>query len=376
MASDPRQPRDLSPLPPLFCVALWPLGLLYGLAVRLRGLLYRLGVLKVRRLGAPVVSVGNLLAGGGGKTPMVEFLARQTAGLGLRPAVLSRGYGRVGRSGLIRLRGAEPSRADPLAVGDEPFWLAMRNPELPIYIARQRYRAGRLAEATEPPDLFLLDDGYQHRGLARELNLLLVDAERGLGNGRMLPCGYLREPRSAVRRADAVIVTKSGLGDPGRTTAELDGLLRPDVPVFRFGYRPCRLSRLDGGAELPLEALNGLTVSLLCAIAHPAGFAAAVEGLGATAAEIVVRPDHDPYGGRALAELERLLGESGADGGGSDPEDRGRPRWITTEKDAVKLRGRLSAAERLWVLEMEVVPDPGWDEFFQGFLRRVGLTGE
>ena len=376
MASDPPRPRDLSPLPPLFCVALWPLGLLYGLAVRLRGLLYRLGVLKVRRLGAPVVSVGNLMAGGGGKTPLVEFLARQAAELGLRPAVLSRGYGRVGRSALIRLRGAERSGADPLAVGDEPYWLAARNPELPIYIARRRYRAGRLAEATEPPDLFLLDDGYQHLALARELNLLLIDAQRGLGNGRVLPCGYLREPRSALRRADAVIVTKSGLGGPDRATAELKGLLRPEVPVFRFGYRPCRLSRLDRGAELPLDALNGLTVSLLCAIAHPAGFAAAVEGLGATADQIVARPDHDPYSDRALAEVARHLGRPGADGGGSGPQDRGRPHWITTGKDAVKLRGRLSGAERLWVLEMEVVPDPAWGEFFQRFLRRVGAAGE
>jgi tetraacyldisaccharide 4'-kinase len=299
-----------------------------------------------------VISVGNLTAGGGGKTPLVEYLARQVAELGQRAALLTRGYGRTGSSGLIRVRGTE--HADPEAIGDEPYWLASRNPKLLLFVGRKRALSGRLAEAMDAPDLFLLDDGFQHLALHRDLNILLVDATRGLGNGRLLPSGWLREPGSAARRADAIIVTQANLGDAGRVEADIARRTRWRGPLFRFGYEPAGLVRLDGAVRLPVGALSGRRVSMLCAIAQPHGFAATLRGLGAEIGKRFIRPDHDPYTEATLAKLERALADASADA----------PGWITTEKDAVKLRGRLTAADRLWVLEMAVVPDPRWEAFF------------
>jgi tetraacyldisaccharide 4'-kinase len=341
-----------SPLGPVLSLLLLPLALVYGFLARWRALFYRLGLFRTRHLGRPVISVGNLTAGGSGKTPLVEFLARQIAELGQRPAVLTRGYRRFGASDLIRVRSAE--HADPATIGDEPFWLASRNPDLLLYLGTDRAKAGRLGEAMDAPGLFLLDDGFQHLALHRDLNLLLVDASRGLGNGWVLPSGWLREPPSAARRADAVIVTQANLGDPERVEADFARRTGWRGPLFRFGYEPAGLARLDGGAKLPVQALAGRRVSMLCAIARPESFAAALRGLGTEPAERIALRDHDPYEDPTLADVERRLQGASAEA----------PDWVTTEKDAVKLKGRLKSAQRLWVLEMKVVPDPRWEGFF------------
>jgi tetraacyldisaccharide 4'-kinase len=285
--------------------------------------------------------------------------------------VLTRGYGRIGKSDLIRVRG--PEHVDAGSIGDEPYWLASRNAELLLFLGKNRARAGRLAELLDAPDLFLLDDGFQHLALHRDLNLLLVDATRGLGNGRLLPSGWLRESARAAHRADAVIVTQANLGDAGRVQSDFVRRSGWRGPLFRFGYEAVALSRLDAGARpddairLPPQALAGRRVSLICAIAQPHGFAATLRGLGAEIAERIVRPDHDPYAPGTLLEIERRLAGASAD----------TPDWITTEKDAVKLRGRLKAAHRLWVLEMAVVPDPRWEAFFlEALIRQRVLRGE
>lgn len=335
-----------------------PVGALYGALGRLRAARYASGRARTARLAAPVVSVGNLTAGGSGKTPIVDWLLGEALRQGRRPAVLSRGYGRRGRADLIRLRGV--AAADPEAVGDEPYWLAGRHPDVPVVLGRRRAVAGRLAETWDAPDLILLDDGFQHLPLARDLNLLLVDAARGLGNGRVLPAGWLREPPAAAARADAVILTGTDGGDPDRAMAALNGHLRPGTPVFRFGYGPAILRRLDREAEMPPERLAGREVALVCGIARPAGFVAAVEALGARVGRLEARPDHEPYGPAVLTALDRSLGA------GSEES----ALWLTTEKDAVKLRGRLDRPERLWVLEMAVAPDPAWAPVFAEFLAR------
>ena len=131
--------------------------------------------------------------------------------------------------------------------------------------------------------------------------------------------------------------------------------------MFRFGYFPRRLTRLDGGAECGPENVAGNAVSLVCAIARPDGFAKSVKMMGARIDRRFIRPDHDPYDDATLASLDRLL----------DHSDPGRLEWLTTEKDAVKLRSRLSRPQRLWVLEMDLLPEPEWETFFTGFLQRV-----
>ncbi len=354
--------------PPTFAPAwlaplLWPLAALYGLAVRLRVAAYRRGWLRTARAGRPVVSVGNLTVGGSGKTPFTDYLLREALRAGLRPACLSRGYGRSGRSAVARVCVANGVPPDPGALGDEPALLAARNPQVPIYVGARRAASARLAALLDQPDVFILDDGFQHLALARDLNVLLIDAERGLGNGRLMPWGPLREPLAALARADVIVISKANLGDADALRRLVVERLGARQPVFRCEFRPERLTRLDGERTLPISALAGRRVALICGIAQPEGFRRAVTQADATVRELVAHPDHHAYDGAHLAALaERLQG--------ADPE---RPDWITTEKDATKLRGRLAPADRLWVLEMDVVPEPAAQAFFFDSLRRLAI---
>ena len=277
--------------------------------------------------------------------------------------MLTRGYRRGSRSQLIRACTDSAAPGDPRLLGDEPFMLYARNPGLPVYIGKDRAAAGRLAELLDAPDVMVLDDGFQHLRLARQLNVLLIDGAHGLGNRRVLPCGPLREPLSAMARADVILLTKAESGSDGEGVEELLRRLRIGVPLFRVAYRPLALKRLDGGAELPAEALAGRKVSLVCAIARPAGFAATVEGLGAEVAAVRSFRDHHPYPPADVRMLERLVAAA-------DPTV---PEWLTTEKDAVKLRGAPGLAERMWVVEMEVLPEPAAAEFFFDFLSGLKL---
>jgi tetraacyldisaccharide 4'-kinase len=337
-----------------------PLAPLYAGAVQVRAQLYARGWLPRVEASAPVISIGNLTVGGSGKTPVVEMVVRMARARGLRPAVLTRGYGRRGGAGLARVCARDPAPLDPALLGDEPAMLALANPDVPIYVGTDRVAAARLAAVLDRPTLFVLDDGFQHLRLRRRCDVLLLDAERGLGNGRLLPWGPLREPAAALHRADAILLTKANLGDAERVAAAVRALGYAG-PLFRCAFEPAGLRRLDGGCDLPLAALRGRRVSLLSGIAQPGGFATAVRALGAEVAERIAFPDHHPY--RDLAPLEGRLA-------GADP---GAPDWLTTEKDAVKLRGRLRAADRLWVLRMEVRPEPAAEGFFFDLLARLAV---
>jgi tetraacyldisaccharide 4'-kinase len=359
MEAGARRPRVLVPL-------LAVLAVLYGGLSALRHAAYRLGWRRVERAGCPVLSVGNLTVGGSGKTPLVDWLLRAALAQGRRPAALSRGYRARSAAHVLRVRADEGGLPDPVAMGDEPALLARRNPAVPVYVARRRTLAARLAAAWDRPELLVLDDGFQHLALARDLDVVLVDAQQGLGNGRLLPLGPLREPLVAARRAHAVLITKANLGDAETLTRTLRAALGPTPPVFRAEYRPHRLLRLDEQAELAPEALRDMPVRLLCGIAQPRGFAATVEALGARVASLEARTDHHDYGAEELERLAvRMTEETGAEDGGA--------RWLTTEKDAVKLRGRLRTPERMWVLEMEVVPEAAAQAFFFDFIARAGL---
>ena len=347
----------------LLRVPLIPFSLLYGALGAFRAGLYARGRLATHRLATPVISVGNLTVGGSGKTPLVEYLARLARQAGLRPVVLTRGYRRASRSQLIRACTDSPVPDDPRLLGDEPFMLYTRNPGLPVYIGKDRAAAGRLAEFLDAPDVMLLDDGFQHLRLARQLNVLLIDGALGLGNGRVLPWGPLREPLSAMGRADVILLTKAEPGNDGEWAEEMLRRRGIGAPLFRVAYRPLGLKRLDGGAELPPEALAGKKVSLVCAIARPAGFAATVEGLGAEVAALRSFRDHHPYPPADVRALERLVAAA----------DPAAPEWLTTEKDAVKLRGAPGLVERMWVVEMEVVPEPAAAAFFFDFLSDLKL---
>ncbi len=336
---------------------LWPLSPVYGLVVWLRLFLYRRGWLPVHQAAVPVVAVGNLTLGGSGKTPVVETLLRMAQRQGHRPAILSRGYGGSTGSFLLRTRMDEGMPARPELMGDEPFLLASRNPQVPVIVGKERVEGARLAVIQDGATLLLMDDGYQHLRLKRDLNVLLLDGQTGLNSARLLPLGNLREPLQGLHRADVILITKVEPEQGAALREELQGRFHPSAPIFTAGYRPVRLRRLDGVATLPLASLHGKKLAALCAIAQPEGFAGALVAQGAQVEQRLFFRDHFSYPAAELTRLEHRLAQAHPD----------EPYWITTEKDAVKLRGRLTSGERLWVLEMEVILEPAAAEFFSAF---------
>lgn len=313
-------------------------ALLFGVVAGLRGKLYDRGWLARERLDVPVVSVGNLTAGGTGKTPMVAWLVRELRRRGRRPGVLSRGYG------------AAPDDAE--RANDEARMLARLLPDVPRVQDPDRARGGRRLVRERGVDVCVLDDGFQHRRLARDLDLVLVDATRPWGlpapaDGgapvrALLPRGLLRERPGALARADAIVLTRADLVDE-RTREGLSRELyelAPGRPILLAVHRAARL-RGPGGESRPPGELAGRPVDLVSAIGNPEAFERTVAGLGARVDTHRSFPDHHDY---VEADL-RDLGRNG--------------RWVvTTAKDAVKLEP-LGAAVRVLEVELELVDGAG-----------------
>ena len=284
----------------------------------LRAFLYSSGMLAAKRLPRPVVSVGNITVGGTGKTPVAAWLARKLMEQGHRVAVLSRGYGGrlegknaiVSEGGNILLSAAE--------CGDEPYLLAATVPGLHVVIGSNRYQAGMLAMEKLNPDIFLLDDGFQHIRLHRDMNILLLDCERPFGNGWTLPAGLLREPRCAVLRADWIIRTRCR-----EVPIYIPGLNIPEV-VGRHELRD--IVPLLGGESLETDYLRGKKIVAFAGIAQPELFFDDLRRCGAEPLHTLTLPDHARYDAELVAVILDMLKTSGA------------AFAVTTEKDAVKMR--------------------------------------
>jgi tetraacyldisaccharide 4'-kinase len=312
-----------------------PLGRLYLAAAAARNRLFDAGWLASERVAAPVVCAGNLTAGGSGKTPFVCWLVERWLRRDRLPGVVSRGYGgERDRDPLVvsRGRGAE---ADAAAAGDEPVLVARRYPEAVVVVGRDRADAARRALRLGA-EAIVLDDGFQHRRLERDLDVLLMDWSDPFGGGRGLPAGLLRESPTAIRRAGAVVLTRAPAAMAARAEplddaqlppalvrwlARLDPVLRP--PVFAADHRPVRL-RLADGSVRPPEALAGARVVAVSGIAHPDAFARTLRALGADLADELSFGDHHRF---RAGELRRAHAQA---------ERAGAAFVITTEKDAVR----------------------------------------
>lgn len=334
------------PAPSAWRLALLPLTPLYWGAVHLRAALYRRGTLRPARLGAPVVSVGNLTFGGTGKTPTVLALVRDLVRRGRHPAVLTRGYGRADTGAPLVLVGPEPE-ATAAEAGDEPVEMARRLPGVPVVVDRLRSRGG--AEALRRgADVLVLDDGFQHLPLYRNLDLVLLDAGDPWGGGHLPPLGRLREPPSALRRADAVLLTKV----PEEGSAAVDAIrhrverLAPGAPVLEARLEVRRLRTPDG--ILTPQALAGRRVLPFAGVGRPAAFSELLASCGAEVTQPHWFPDHHHY---SPGELDGVL----------EAARRLDATAVTTGKDAVKL----PPDAPLWVVEVEMTPRSGsWDELW------------
>lgn len=290
--------------------ALLPLVPIYRLALGVRELRIRTGLEPVRRLRRPVISIGSLSAGGAGKTPMTITLARALTARGLEVDVLSRGYGRRGKHALR----VEPDGAAE-QFGDEPLLIA-REAGVAVYVSAQRYQAGLLAETErgDAPVIHLLDDGFQHRQLYRDVNILLLDGN-DLSAERLLPAGNLREPCSATRRAEVIAIPADDRATSLESTLRARGFAGP---IWRLRRR------------IEVQPVNGPVVAF-CGIARPAQFFAALGSAGLNVAAQFAFPDHHQFTTRDFDRLQGAVRNAGA------------RAFITTEKDRVRM-GPLSAS--------------------------------
>ncbi|MCM3877714.1 MAG: tetraacyldisaccharide 4'-kinase, partial [Thermoanaerobaculia bacterium] len=248
-------------------------------------------------------------------------------GRGIRPSVLTRGYGRATRGAVVVSDGAG-AVASVNDSGDEAAVLARALPRVPIVADADRLAAARRVEELVPDvRVHLLDDGFSHVALARDLDIVLLDATAPDAGGALLPEGRLREPLSSLARADLVVVTKCEQADPAAARA-LANRWAPGAPVYHALTRVLGI-RDDSGEEVRAEDLPGQTLVAVAALARPEAFFATLADLGIAPARVVTFRDHDPYGQFAMGRIEKAAEESGA------------TAVVTTEKDAVKLEGRL-----------------------------------
>jgi tetraacyldisaccharide 4'-kinase len=301
-------------------MSLSPLASAYAFALRLRAKLYKFGVLKTLRLPRPVVSIGNVTVGGTGKTPVTAYIARFLLSRGYRVAVLSRGYGGSLEGQTCVVSDGVAVMLTALECGDEPYLLAATIPGLMVVIGTDRYAAGLLAMERLSPDVFLLDDGFQHLRLYRDLNLLLMDFSRPFGNHLTLPAGILREPATAISRADLIIFTRTPEGANLTTTTA-------GIPSCISSHTITGLIPLNGGTPAPFSHCSGHTVLAFAGIADPDSFFEGLRKNGLNLVQGLHFPDHVVYNQERRDEIINALGVSGAD------------FLITTEKDGVKLQG-------------------------------------
>jgi tetraacyldisaccharide 4'-kinase len=289
-----------------------PLASIFEAGVQVRNALYSRRLLKQRRLQGPTVSVGNLSVGGSGKTPFVMLLGEQLKRRGLAFDVLSRGYGRRSQ-GVLEVNPAGSAQE----FGDEPLLIA-RKLEVPVIVGEDRYQAGVFAERKFGPHMHILDDGFQHRALARDFDIVLVTAEDA--RDRVIPAGRLREPLRSLVRADAVVLTSGATADAFALKGQKVWRVRRGITVTGIPERPVAF----------------------CGIARPKSFLLQLEKAGIEVVAEAVYRDHHAYSEKDVAELLALRKNSEAGG------------FVTTEKDAINLGGYLSALQPLAVVPVKM----------------------
>jgi tetraacyldisaccharide 4'-kinase len=350
--------------PPFFSMraVLAGMGEVYGGAMALRADLYRRGWLSRRRLPCLVVSVGNLTLGGTGKTPLTMDLARRVRAMGWQVAVVSRGY-----RGRAEDRGAVVSDGRRLLLpaaeaGDEPFLIARRLTGVPVVVGKDRWTAAMVALERFAPQVVILDDGFQHLRLARDLDLLLFDAREPLGNGRIFPGGRLREAPRAARRCDAVVLVSRGGGSGGDAPRGLDGVA--GRPRFAVALKPRLVDvQLAAAGAPPFPAagdLAGRRCVAFAGVADNRRFFEDVKRLGGDVAACFGFRDHHFYQAQEIAQLIDAARQTGAS------------CLVTTAKDAVRLEAFGPLALPLAIVDLAAAWSDGGAAIEAFLMQRLG----
>jgi tetraacyldisaccharide 4'-kinase len=332
----------------------------YAAGVKGRELAYQHGLLSVKRLPQPTVCIGNITVGGTGKTPLVLRLTKDLLAQGLKPAVLLRGYKREkNRREPVLVRDGRHVLATITEAGDEAMELANRLPGACIGVGADRYAVGNFIMQNHPIDCFILDDGFQHHRLQRDINIVTLDVTDPWGGGRLLPAGLLREPPESLRRADAVVLTRAGSIGPDRLSvlrAEVQTHMQPTAGLLESRHEPRTLIALDGGRKLSLSELRGKKVMAVSAIGNPKAFENMISQLGARLVATLRLADHT---GRT-DEVRQWV-----------RKNRRQAEWILmTEKDAMRWGTGGSLPLPAYALRMELVFSDG-EEHWRKLVRLI-----
>jgi len=351
----------------------WVVSWLYLIVIQFRYLLYRIRIIPRRTVTAWVISVGNITLGGTGKTPVVEEIARLLYSRGRKVAVVSRGYRRKTGPLLKRLReklgGAPTTRVvsngsniilNARTAGDEPYMLASNLEGIPVLVNRNRVKGALYAVRRLKADTIILDDGFQHLRLRRDLDIVLIDSGRPFGNHRLVPRGILREPVRNLSRADLFLITKVREGDQGPLREELSRL-NPRAEILECRYQPLFLRDLRTSLRSTLDYLKGAKVASLAGIARPEEFEKLLARLGAELIHSRRFADHYFYHPQELIDILNQAREKGAE------------VLVTTEKDAVRLPRLPQGGLPAFALRVRIVgtgPKADFDQGILSFLRQ------
>jgi len=318
--------------------ALKPLGSLYGRVMNARNAMYDRGSFRAYSLGAGTISVGNITTGGTGKTPIVALVAQLLAAAGEKPCILTRGYGRRDAGKRVLVSDGSQVLVDALTGGDEPVELAY----LLLGKAAVSADADRVAAAEWAADnlgvtAFVLDDGFQHRRAARDVDIVCIDATDPFGGGELLPAGRLREPLEGLNRADAIIITRADLADTRQTKERVQELAR-DAKIFLARNRIAKFTQLNGR-----DADRPSNVFPFCGLGNPGQFERQLVSEDLHITGFRAFPDHHGYRQSDVNEMELAAKDAGAE------------CLLTTGKDAVKLGGLEFSIPCLWArIEVEL----------------------
>ncbi|MBI3583549.1 MAG: tetraacyldisaccharide 4'-kinase [Nitrospinae bacterium] len=324
---------------PILSSLLLILSWFYSLGHRCRLSLYKIGVLKTRSLPVPVISIGNITAGGTGKTPAVIMIAELLKGMGKKVAVLSRGYKGKAEGEINVVSDGNNVFMNPLQSGDEPYMMAARLKGIPVITGSDRYRTGMHAIEKFGAEVILMDDSYQHVQLNRKLNILLLDSNSPFGNSYLLPRGTLREPPSYINRADIIILTKSSQQS---AVSSQPYLILKNIPICKSQYVTEGFIEINSNRTISLAEVKGKKGLAFCGIASPDSFKNSVKEAGIDIKGFVSFEDHYQF---TRKDIESLINKA---------RETGSEILITTEKDAVRLKEFEPISFPIWILKIRM----------------------
>lgn len=343
---------------------LYLLSLLYRLIINLRNWFYDRKYFSSVRLGCPVISVGNITVGGTGKTPCVIMLARFLREQGFRPAVISRGYRAKNAQRINIISDGETIFLDAAKAGDEPLLIARSLQGVPVITGARRFEAGAAAIDKFGANVLVCDDAFQHRKLARDIDMVLLDYEKPLGNNRLLPAGALREPARGLKRAGCVMFTRARV-DSEMKEERVNKIAREkNIPVFYSFHKPKDLISGDGRNKFLPHDLTGKAVCAFCGIAMPESFKKMLLDLEAKVISFDPFPDHYFYNYFDLEELRKKYFSSNAD------------YLITTEKDAMRLTAYPEYLKIIYILRLDMEVTPSANSLENFILDKLAMAAD